>query len=96
MSKERSDVAKRPLDRRVGDAVCRRCGGKMKPSQAIGQTWTGLPDFPGGDVVTLSPGGPGRLIDCLKCEKCGHSISSPNDQAQARAEADEGRCSESA
>ena len=78
MSKERSDAAKRPLDRMVGDAACRRCGGKMKPSKAIAQTYGGSPDFPGGTVVTMSPEGPGKMIDCLKCEKCGHSVSSPN------------------
>ena len=78
MSKERSDAAKRPLDRSVGDAVCRRCGGQMKPSKAIAQTWTGQPEWPGDTICTMSPGGPGRLIDCLKCEKCGHSVSSPN------------------
>lgn len=50
----------------------------MKPSKAIAQTYGGSPDFPGGTVVTMSPEGPGKLIDCLKCEKCGHSVSSPN------------------
>lgn len=58
----------------------------MRPSQAIGQTWTVLPDFPDGEVVTISPGGPGKLIGCLKCEKCGHSISSPNAKLEPRAE----------
>lgn len=56
-------------------AVCRKCGGKMKPGQALGQTCIGFPDFIGGEVITLSPGGPGYLIDCLKCEKCGYSIT---------------------
>lgn len=46
----------------------------MKPGKAIEQTYTGIPDFIGGDVVTMSPGGPGRLIDCLKCVKCGWSV----------------------
>lgn len=57
-------------------ATCRRCGGIMRPGKAMGQTVTGLPDFAGDNVaVTVSPGGPGRLLDCLKCEACGHSIS---------------------
>jgi|LakMenEpi03Aug12_release.lakeMendotaPanAssembly.Ray.scaffolds.fasta_scaffold03608_28 hypothetical protein len=57
--------------------VCQRCGGTMKPSKAIAQTYGGSPDFAGGPVVTMSPEGPGKLIDCLKCERCGHSIT-PN------------------
>lgn len=54
---------------------CRRCGGEMKPGKAIQQTYTGMPDFPDGAVVTLSAGGSGRLVDCDKCEKCGHSVA---------------------
>jgi hypothetical protein len=55
----------------------------MKPSKAIAQTYGGSPDFAGGPVVTMSPEGPGRLIDCLKCERCGHSIT-PNVEVQGR------------
>jgi hypothetical protein len=55
--------------------ICRRCGGQMVPSKAMGQTWTGRPEWPGDTLVTMSPGGPGKLIDCLKCEGCGHSVS---------------------
>ena len=48
----------------------------MKPSKAIAPTYTGIPDFPGDKhCVTISPGGPGKLVDCLKCEKCGHSVT---------------------
>ena len=46
----------------------------MKPGIALEQTYTGSPDFPGGKVVTMSPGGPGRLVECMKCEKCGWSV----------------------
>jgi len=69
------DGVKRWAD--TGDACdgCRRCGGEMKPSTAIAQTYTGTPDFSGGEVVTLSPGGHGKVVDCLKCEKCGHSVT---------------------
>ena len=49
-------------------------GGLMKPGIALEQTCTGNPDFPGGEVVTMSPGGPGRLVECMKCEKCGWSV----------------------
>lgn len=55
--------------------LCKRCGGIMHPGIAIGQTWSaGVPDFPGQDTcITMSPGGPGRVIDCMKCEACGWS-----------------------
>ncbi len=55
--------------------LCKRCGGIMRPGIAMGQTWSaGIPDFPGQDAcVTMSPGGPGRVIDCMKCEACGWS-----------------------
>ena len=49
----------------------------MAPGIAMGQTFTGSPDFPGREVVTLSPGGPGVVIPCLKCPACGHSVSEP-------------------
>lgn len=66
---------------RLADALqfvtekCRRCGGQMRRGKAIAQTFDGVPDFPGGEVVTISPSGPGRLIDCLKCSTCGHSVT---------------------
>ena len=55
--------------------LCKRCGGIMRPGIAMGQTWSaGIPDFPGQDTcITMSPGGPGRVIDCMKCETCGWS-----------------------
>lgn len=50
------------------------CTGTMKPSKAVGQTVVGgVPDL--GEVATFSPGGPGVLIDCLKCDQCGHSVT---------------------
>lgn len=55
---------------------CPKCAGLMSPGQAIQQTYTGIPDFPGDPTpVTVSPGGPGKLVDCLKCVKCGHSVT---------------------
>lgn len=61
---------------------CKRCNGEMKPGKAIEQTYTGIPDFIGGDVVTMSPGGPGRLIDCLKCVECGWSVTASKTRSQ--------------
>lgn len=57
--------------------VCPRCYGPMRPGKATMQTFRGFADFPGGEAVTMSPGGPGKLIDCFKCERCGHSVT-PN------------------
>jgi hypothetical protein len=55
---------------------CKKCSGRMKPSKAIQQTFTGMPDFPGDKYpVTLSPGGPGKLIECIKCTMCGWSVT---------------------
>lgn len=60
--------------------TCHKCHAPMQPGIAIEQTYTtGLPDFPGDDpasaVQTISPGGPGRIVQCLKCTECGHSVS---------------------
>lgn len=56
---------------------CKKCGGEMRPGQALQQTFTsGAPDFPGDSVgITFSPGGPGKLVDVLKCRDCGHSFT---------------------
>lgn len=50
------------------------CGGLYRLGIALVSTGLGVPDFPGGDIVTVSPGGPGRLVACLKCSACGHSV----------------------
>lgn len=54
---------------------CKYCGHKMRLGIAIAQTFSGAPDFAGGSVVTISPGGPGRLCECLKCPQCGYSVT---------------------
>lgn len=55
---------------------CPKCKITMLPGVAIEETLTGIPDFPGDDLcVTVSPGGPGRLIKCLKCPECGYSVT---------------------
>lgn len=59
----------------VSEDKCRKCGGQMKPSKALGQTFRGKPDFIGSkEIVTVSPGWAAKLIDCMKCEKCGWSV----------------------
>lgn len=64
---------------------CPKCKGLMYQGIAMGQTYvTGLPDFPGDPPAgspaemankgqTIYPGGPGKLIECFKCEDCGFS-----------------------
>lgn len=67
----------------MSEPSCRKCGGRMRPGIATEQTYTGTPDFPGDThVSTMSPGGPGAVIDCMKCEACGWSVTKekPNDR----------------
>ena len=46
----------------------------MKKGIALEQTYDGIPDFIGSkEVVTVSPSGSGKLIECWKCPKCGYS-----------------------
>lgn len=54
---------------------CPRCGVEMVVGMALESTVTGSPDFIGGEVVTLSPGGPGKLVACMKCIGCGYSTT---------------------
>lgn len=61
------------------DQICRRCGSPMRPGIAMGQTYTGIPDFPGDThATTFSPGGPGVLVPCSKCATCGWSVTGGN------------------
>jgi len=61
------------------EGECKKCGTPLQPGQAIAQTWTtGVPDFPGQTDLngqTMSPGGPGQLVGCLKCPQCGWSVT---------------------
>jgi len=56
---------------------CPRClQGTMHLGRAIEQTLSGALDFIGDKhPTTISPGGPGRLVDCLKCDCCGYSVT---------------------
>ena len=56
----------------------------MGPGQAIEQTYTCSSDFYFDLGVTHSPGGPGRLIECEKCRKCGHSAYPGHIDADSR------------
>lgn len=81
-SKHLSGDAKRRFDEsfdrifgKPSDGQCKKCGGLMVKGKAIEQTYGGVPDFSNGEVVTVSPSGPGKLINCLKCEACGWSVT---------------------
>ena len=63
----------------VDQSTCRHCGGEMRPGIAMGQTYTGSPDDLGGDVVTMSAGGPGEVIKVRKCRDCGWSVGDADD-----------------
>lgn len=44
----------------------------------------GEPDFPGDEYAsTFSAGGPGAVIDCLKCSSCGWSVTNPKETRHA-------------
>jgi hypothetical protein len=51
--------------------ACPKCGGAMRDG-IMEQTWIGEEDL--GGIPTMSPGGPGLVVECLKCIKCGHSV----------------------
>jgi hypothetical protein len=42
---------------------------------ALIPNFSGIPDFEDGCVVTVSPDGTARQIECYKCHQCGYSIS---------------------
>ena len=59
---------------------CKKCQGEMKPSKAIVCRATGMSDFIGQkEAVTMStdPKQP-VLVECMKCEVCGWSVSEPH------------------
>ncbi|HLP99189.1 MAG TPA: hypothetical protein VK149_12175 [Sideroxyarcus sp.] len=65
--------AENALERAFDIHACKRCGGAMQAGQAIAQTFAGSHDL--GDVCTLSPGGSGKLVECMKCKQCGWSVT---------------------
>lgn len=55
---------------------CNKCGGNARPGKALKAKVVSADDF-GGDAglpgTTLREEYDGTLIDCMKCEGCGHS-----------------------
>jgi hypothetical protein len=55
---------------------CPVCAGEMRSGQVLQSTWVGSADFAGDPhPVTVSPGGPGKMVPCMKCTLCGHSVT---------------------
>ncbi len=74
VEKIRAKQAAKPKFGPLPERRCCRCtSGSMRPGVAMAETIGGMPDFVGHEVVTFSPGGPGKVIPCLKCSDCGHS-----------------------
>lgn len=57
---------------------CRKCGGKCKPSKGFGDAYITE------QYQTMVLQGEGNLIDCLKCEDCGHSFVPKNAESKNR------------
>lgn len=57
--------------------ACHDCAIEMREGIALAQTYVGgPPDFPGDThAITVSAGGPGRLVRCWKCPLCGLSVT---------------------
>ena len=67
----------RPANTPPPPPQCRHCAIPMKPGKSLVSTLTGEEDDIGG-CVTLSAGGPGRMVAVMKCPSCGHSFIPPS------------------
>lgn len=69
-------TAKRILNiiKGVDDTHCPRCGGELKRGVVLINQLSGMSDFIGDDeVVTVSFSGKAKLVEAIKCKKCGYS-----------------------
>ena len=53
---------------------CPKCHSSMGDGKVLLNIFGGYSDFPGDSIVTMSPTGDAKLVDCWKCSICGHSI----------------------
>lgn len=68
------ELTEKIIGRAIKD-TCPECGGVMKIGIALEDKLSGMPDFIGSkEIVTLSSTGEVKLIEVLKCKKCGFSI----------------------
>lgn len=64
---------------------CAKCGTALRPGVYLRPYYSGIPDFPGGEVVTMSPApGSGTLVSCMKCPSCGWSRTRTAEEEKAR------------
>jgi ribosomal protein L37AE/L43A len=64
---------------------CNKCKYFLVKGIATQQTYVGgMPDFAGDKhSSTFSAGGPGFVVECWKCPKCGYSVTSSTNQKEA-------------
>ena len=57
--------------------ACKICGGELKPSKALMNPLCGVSEWSDGDIdgATLSFSSDAVIVDCQKCENCGHSFT---------------------
>ena len=76
--------------------LCKKCNGVGLPSKGLLNTLVSAEDF-GNDAGSIGStqyrGGQARLVDCLKCNKCGHSWIPDNGLLDAFLKADNGTLS---
>jgi hypothetical protein len=55
--------------------ICRKCKGNCFPSKALINPLCGVSEWSDGDMIgaTLNASSDAVMVDCLKCEHCGHS-----------------------
>lgn len=51
---------------------CKRCDAPMEPGKALTTTFGPEENIRRGELV--GPSGPGKMVACLKCPKCGYSV----------------------
>ena len=54
---------------------CPKCSGRMKKGIALQNIPHGIPDFPNGEVVTISYSIKAKIIPAAKCSRCGYSVT---------------------
>ena len=60
----------------MSEQICKHCNTPMQPDGiALIPNLSGIPDFEDGCVVTVSPDGTARQIECYKCHQCGYSVT---------------------
>ena len=73
------DISPRLPDEMSVSGHCPKCGGTLRPGKALVNGWSGCDDM--GEICTVSLDPRiSKMIDCMKCEKCGWSVSAGENQ----------------